>query len=79
MAEVFDAVEVEPRVDDGKSSGDDGEEGDGREEGMREGVLERKGIRRRRGGKRMMLATLSDDSTVVYYLVHEGLVKPRQN
>ncbi|MCJ1387682.1 hypothetical protein MMC18_000525 [Xylographa bjoerkii] len=34
---------------------------------------------RRRGGKRVLLATVSDDSTVVYYIVHEGLVKPRQN
>lgn len=29
--------------------------------------------------KRVVLATLSDDSTVVYYIVHDGLVKPRQN
>ncbi|TKA72974.1 hypothetical protein B0A55_05299 [Friedmanniomyces simplex] len=29
--------------------------------------------------KRMLLATLDDDSTVVYYIVHDGLVKPRQN
>jgi tRNA-splicing endonuclease subunit Sen15, fungi type len=29
--------------------------------------------------KRMVLATLDDDSTVVYYIVHDGLVKPRQN
>ena len=29
--------------------------------------------------KRVLLATLSDDSTVVYYIVHDGLVKPRQN
>lgn len=30
-------------------------------------------------GKRIVLATLHDDSTVVYYLMHEGMVKPRQN
>jgi tRNA-splicing endonuclease subunit Sen15, fungi type len=29
--------------------------------------------------KRMLLATLDDDSTVVYYIVHDGIVKPRQN
>lgn len=29
--------------------------------------------------KRLILATLSDDSTIVYYIVHDGLVKPRQN
>ena len=34
---------------------------------------------KRRGGKRVLLATVSDDSTVVYYIVHDGIVKPRQN
>ena len=34
---------------------------------------------KRRDGKRVLLATLSDDSTVVYYIVHDGIVKPRQN
>jgi tRNA-splicing endonuclease subunit Sen15 len=29
--------------------------------------------------KRVLLATLQDDSTVVYYIVHDGIVKPRQN
>lgn len=29
--------------------------------------------------KRLMLATVDDDSTVVYYIVHDGIVKPRQN
>jgi len=29
--------------------------------------------------KRVVLATLDDDSTVVYYIVHDGVVKPRQN
>lgn len=29
--------------------------------------------------KRVLLATLDDDSTVVYYIVHDGIVKPRQN
>jgi len=33
----------------------------------------------RRGGKRVLLATVNADSTVVYYIVHEGIVKPRQN
>lgn len=30
-------------------------------------------------GKRILLATVHDDSTVVYYLMHDGIVKPRQN
>jgi len=29
--------------------------------------------------KRLLLATLQDDSTVVYYIIHDGIVKPRQN
>lgn len=29
--------------------------------------------------KRVVLATVGDDSTVVYYIIHDGLVKPRQN
>ena len=35
--------------------------------------------RDRRGGKRVLLATVGDDSTVLYYIVHDGIVKPRQN
>ena len=34
---------------------------------------------KRRGGKRMLLATVGDDSTIVYYIMHDGIVKPRQN
>ncbi|KAL5118832.1 hypothetical protein ACEQ8H_003335 [Pleosporales sp. CAS-2024a] len=29
--------------------------------------------------KRLLLATADSDSTVVYYIVHDGVVKPRQN
>jgi hypothetical protein len=35
--------------------------------------------RPRKDARRILLAILNDDSTVVYYFVHEGLVKPRQN
>lgn len=35
--------------------------------------------RRWRKMKRALLATVDDDSTVVYYIVHDGIVKPRQN
>jgi tRNA-splicing endonuclease subunit Sen15, fungi type len=35
--------------------------------------------RGKKRGKRILLATVQDDSTVVYYLMHEGIVKPRQN
>jgi tRNA-splicing endonuclease subunit Sen15 len=29
--------------------------------------------------KRLLLATVHDDSTIVYYIMHDGIVKPRQN
>ncbi|KAL2104903.1 hypothetical protein VUR80DRAFT_9368 [Thermomyces stellatus] len=29
--------------------------------------------------KRVLMAIVHDDSTVVYYIVHDGIVKPRQN
>lgn len=29
--------------------------------------------------KRLLLATLHDDSTITYYIMHDGIVKPRQN
>lgn len=29
--------------------------------------------------KRMLMATVQDDSTIVFYIVHDGIVKPRQN
>lgn len=37
------------------------------------------GARKARVAKRLLLATVGDDSTVVYYIVHDGVVKPRQN
>jgi tRNA-splicing endonuclease subunit Sen15 len=40
-----------------------------------DGMDKRDGAR----GKRLVLATVHNDSTVVYYLMHEGMVKPRQN
>lgn len=30
-------------------------------------------------GKRLLLAVVSEDSTIVHYIVHDGIVKPRQN
>ncbi|KAI9710768.1 MAG: hypothetical protein M1828_002110 [Chrysothrix sp. TS-e1954] len=29
--------------------------------------------------KRLLLASVDNDSTIVYYVVHDGIVKPRQN
>lgn len=54
-----------------------GEEPPGDERGQNDDA--RRGKGKRRGGKRVLLATLGDDSTVVYYIVHDGIVKPRQN
>ena len=72
FAEVFDAVDkVPPDVED--------RDGNSKTRGKVK-VVERKGeVGSRRGGKRVLLATVADDSTVVYYVVHDGIVKPRQN
>ncbi|CAK7245671.1 MAG: hypothetical protein STHCBS139747_007256 [Sporothrix thermara] len=32
-----------------------------------------------RRGKRLLLAVVQDDSSVTYYFMHDGIVKPRQN
>jgi tRNA-splicing endonuclease subunit Sen15 len=37
------------------------------------------GAEKREKPNRVLLATVERDSTVVYYVVHDGLVKPRQN
>lgn len=29
--------------------------------------------------KRLLMAVVGEDSTVVYYFIHDGIVKPRQN
>lgn len=72
FADVFDAVgKVPPDVGSQDGGMKIGEEGNGVEEPGRVGS--------RRGGKRALLATVADDSTVVYYVVHDGIVKPRQN
>ena len=33
----------------------------------------------RKRGKRLLMAVVNDDSTIVYYIIHDGIVKPRQN
>lgn len=68
FAELFDAVGEEPPGE--------GEDGMGSDGGAR-GVRYVRGMRR--GGKRVLLATVGDDSTLVYYIMHDGIVKPRQN
>jgi tRNA-splicing endonuclease subunit Sen15 len=67
FAEVFDAIDTLPPVDqaDVKDNDDQSQVG--------------KKWRGDERQKRVLLATLHDDSTIVYYIVHDGIVKPRQN
>lgn len=75
FAEVFDAIEEEPPTDVEEQSEVDGSNMD-----VDKGnVTDLRKSTERRGGKRLLLATVGDDSTVVYYIVHDGIVKPRQN
>jgi tRNA-splicing endonuclease subunit Sen15 len=68
FAAVFDAIEaIPPGRGDLETADEDGEEEQWR--------LWR-GPKR---GKRILLATVQDDSTVTYYWIFDGLVKPRQN
>lgn len=70
FAGVFDAIEAIP------PGGGEQEEV---EEGAGSGEAEWKLWRGSKRGKRILLATVQDDSTVTYYWIHDGLVKPRQN
>jgi len=77
FGEVFDQIGVVPprydgRDEEGSGDGDAREREDEAEDEEEEGNPWRK-------TKRVVLATLDDDSTVVYYIVHDGIVKPRQN
>ncbi|TKA60906.1 hypothetical protein B0A49_10993 [Cryomyces minteri] len=69
FGEVFDGIGTVPP--EAADEADEDERGGG-EEGLAE-------VNKWRTTKRVLLATLDDDSTVVYYIVHDGLVKPRQN
>lgn len=82
FAECFDVVgEVPARGERvGEIGFDKNEKRDEREAASgRTEEMEDQREKTRRGGKRMLLATVCDDSTVVYYIVHDGIVKPRQN
>jgi len=64
FAEVFDAIDAVP---------------------PRENVEEEEDLtvghkwRGKNRQKRLLLSTVHDDSTVIYYIMHDGLAKPRQN
>ncbi|TVY93709.1 putative tRNA-splicing endonuclease subunit [Lachnellula willkommii] len=62
---VFDALDTVPPGDSGKEN-----------EGERSVGWKWQGKNRQ---KRLLLGTVHDDSTVVYYIMHDGIVKPRQN
>lgn len=82
MAGVFDSVSR--CVPPGDGDGDVREDGEGvlfdedEDEGM-EGDSGESNEWRIKMPKRLLMAILEDDSTVVYYVVHDGVVKPRQN
>ncbi|KAI9720790.1 MAG: hypothetical protein M1812_002629 [Candelaria pacifica] len=67
FAEVFDNIGEAP-------PGESDQYEPGREDDRR-----RDKFTARKQEKRLLLATVSDDSTVVYYIIHDGIVKPRQN
>lgn len=65
FAEVFDAIgEVPPTKHETEE---------------RNGGEDRASWRRLSRQKRVLMAVVNDDSTIVYYIVHDGIVKPRQN
>ncbi|KAL2164389.1 hypothetical protein VTH06DRAFT_3605 [Thermothelomyces fergusii] len=77
FAALFDAIDALPPG----AAGDPAVPSDGRA-GEEEVVAEGEQWRLWRGpkrGKRILLATVQDDSTVTYYWIFDGLVKPRQN
>ena len=70
FGEVFDEITMEPpELDEIEENGQRRHENNGLEDPMNKW----------RTKKRILLATLDDDSTIVYYIVHDGIVKPRQN
>jgi len=65
FAELFDAIDAVPPTEDSQEE----------EEELAVGYKWRGKNRQ----KRVLLSTVHDDSTVVYYIMHDGLAKPRQN
>ncbi|KAF7592581.1 hypothetical protein BBP40_012741 [Aspergillus hancockii] len=90
MAMVFDSLPDEAEIHAAEASLNEGKETDGGAGGEKAAKLveyyeSRKKARLTRewGGKRLLLAMvdrgMGGDETVVYYVVQEGAVKPRQN
>ncbi|KAK3723566.1 hypothetical protein LTR37_001818 [Vermiconidia calcicola] len=82
FGEVFNATSTVPSPEDGEALFDNSKraahtkEGEGEDDSMDGAPMNKWRISQ---PKRLLLATLDDDSTVVYYIVHDGIVKPRQN
>ncbi|KAF3806479.1 putative tRNA-splicing endonuclease subunit tsp-1 [Colletotrichum gloeosporioides] len=64
FANIFDSIDALPRMAHSADTSDATSGRDWRGAGRQ---------------KRLLLAVVHDDSTVSYYLMHEGIVKPRQN
>ena len=68
-AAIFDSIEtLPPGAAAAEAAVDDGGE-----------MPEWKKWRSVKRHKRLLVAVVQDDSTIVYYIVHDGIVKPRQN
>ena len=76
-AEVFDSISAEPPVPRSAEDGPDDEPGGVRLDNSEEAPSLEAGTKKRK--KRLVMGIVSGDSTVVYYIVHDGIVKPRQN
>lgn len=70
LAAVLDTLDNVPPTNESDGGSDDADD---------DGIAEWKQWRGPKRGKRILLATVQDDSTVTYYIMHDGLVKPRQN
>jgi tRNA-splicing endonuclease subunit Sen15 len=68
FAKVFAALGVVPPGENGQDEDDEDDEKPVGEKWQGENRQ-----------KRLLLATLDEDSTVTYYIMHDGIVKPRQN
>lgn len=66
FAAVFDSIDALPPA--AKSA-----------ENLHENCPEWKKWRGSKRVKRVLMAVVHDDSTIVYYMMHDGIVKPRQN
>lgn len=69
FAEIFDAIGTLPPVETEEATGAEVRP-------IHQVGQQWRGANRQ---KRLLLATLQDDSTIVYYVMHDGIVKPRQN